>query len=224
MDAQRSTAWFDERSGRITASRICDVMAFTPGEGVWKSGPRKGQAKVAVPLKARTDYIHQLAAERLTGNAKRSARAPAMDWGTEWEPIARQEYENQTGVLAEPCFFVRHPVHDFIGASADFLVGREGGGEMKCPYDQEVHLETLLQGMPKEHVQQVQCGMWVTGRKWWDFVSYHPTYPPHLRLYVQRIDRDDEFIAQIEAACLSLNDEVEAIVKSQLEKASGPRN
>lgn len=212
MDKQRTTEWFEARSGCITASRMCDVMAFSVGEGFYKSGPRKGQPKIAKPLKARTDYIHQLAAERITGCAKAQVRANAMEWGRQWEPVARSEYENKTGTLSEEVFFITHRLYPFIGASADFLVAKEGGGEIKCPFDQEVHLQTIVAGLPAEHIEQIQGGLWVTERKWWDFVSFHPAFPPHLQLYVQRVLRDDAYIAKLEAACLSLNDEVEAIV------------
>lgn len=220
MDLQRTDAWFEARTGRITASRMCDVMAFTVGEGFYKSGPRKGQPKIATPLKARTDYIHQLAAERITGIAKSSARSGSMEWGKQWEPVARSEYENRRGVLAQEVFFILHPVHDFIGASADFLADPDGGGEIKCPFDQEVHLATLECGLPSDHIEQIQGGLWVTGRQWWDFVSFHPAFPPHLQLYVQRVPRDDSYIEKLEAACLSLNDEVNTIVQRHMEQAA----
>lgn len=214
--AQRSEWWFGARAGRITASRMHDVMAFTAGEGEWKSGPRKGQKKVATPLKARTDYALQLAAERITGVTKEGLRAAALAWGTEWEPVARAEYEKATGVLIAEATFTLHPEHNFIGASPDFTVDDVGGGEIKCPFDQEVHLETLEQGLPKQHIEQIQGGLWVTGRKWWDFVSFHPHFPEHLRLYVQRIPRDDAYIATLAAACLSLNDEINELVRKHL--------
>lgn len=220
MDAQRTEWWFAERAGRITASRMCDVMAFSPGEGVWKSGPRKGQQKVAQPLKARTDYAQQLAAERITGNAKNSVRAAPMEWGKQWEPVALAEYENRTGVLTTPATFMLHPEHNFIGASPDFLVATDGGGEIKCPHDQEVHLQTLECGLPSEHIEQIQGGLWVTGRQYWDFVSFSPAFPQHLQLYVQRVPRDDTYIATLAEACLSLNAEVEAIVQRHMEKAT----
>jgi hypothetical protein len=213
MEAQRSEAWRQSRAGRITASRMCDVMAFSEvGDGVYKSGPRKGQPRVAEPLKARTDYIRQLAAERITGNAKAEVRANALEWGKEWEPVAWQCYEERTGLLVTPASFVIHPQFDFIGASADAFIGSDGGGESKCPYDQEVHLATIITGLPEEHIEQIQGCMWVTGRQWWDFISFHPYYPEPLRLYVQRVKRDDAYIANLEAACLSLNTEVESIV------------
>ena len=213
MEAQRSEAWFQARAGRITASRMCDVMAFSAvGDGVYKSGPRKGQPRIAEPLKARTDYVKQLTAERITGHAKAEVKASALDWGKQWEPVAWQQYEERTGLIVTAAPFVVHPQYDFIGASADAFIGDDGGGESKCPFDQEVHLATLIDGLPSEHIEQIQGCMWVTCRQWWDFISFHPAFPGDLCLYIQRVKRDDAYIAQLESACLSLNAEVESIV------------
>lgn len=217
MDLQRTQDWFAQRAGRITASRIGDVLAFSAG-GVYLSGKRKGQPKEVKPLKARIDYIHQLAAERITGRAKNQIRADALEWGKEWEPVAKNAYEEQTGVLVRDVGFILHSTYDFIGASADFLVGDDGGGEIKCPKDQEVHLATWETGLPPEHIEQIQGGLWITERTWWDFISFHPYFPPKRRLYIQRVPRDDQYIAQMEAACLSLESEVRAIVKKHMEE------
>lgn len=218
MDEQRSERWFADRAGRITASRICDVMAFSPS-GEYKSGKRKGQPKEVRPLKSRIDYIHQLAAERLTGHAKSQVSAAALEWGRDWEPIAQQAYEEVTGTLVSATGFIIHPSHGFIGASPDFLVGTDGGGEIKCPKDQEVHLATLETGLPSEHVEQIQGGLWVTGRQWWDFVSFHPHFPAGRHIYIQRVIRDDAYIATMEAACLSLEAEVRRIVSKYSQQA-----
>lgn len=213
---QRTEEWFDARAGRITASRMCDVMAFSEG-GVYLSGKRKGQPKEVRPLKARTDYIHQLAAERLTNKPRKQVKAWALQWGREVEPAAVAAYEAETGYIVERSGFIVHPAYDFIGASPDFTVGDEGGGEIKCPESSEVHLATLVSGLPQEHIEQIQGGLWVTHREWWDFISYHPDFPAALRLYVQRVDRDESYIAKLADACLSLEAEVQAIV-SQLQQ------
>lgn len=217
MIDQRSEEWFAERAGKITASRMHDVMAFSKGEGVFKSGPRAGQPRGGEPLKARTDYAHQLAAERITGRPRKQIKAAALQWGQDVEPAAVAAYQAETGEIVELCGFITHPAHDFIGASPDFFVGTDGGGEVKCPESTEVHLTTLLCGLPPEHIEQIQGGLWVTGRKWWDFVSYNPEFPADLRIYIQRVERDDKYIAQLETHCLSLQAEVEAIL-SQLQQ------
>ena len=214
MIDQRSEAWFAERAGKITASRMHDVMLPRDREP-FKSGPRKGQPKP--PPKALTDYAYQLAAERLTGRPRKQIRASALQWGQDVEPAAVAAYQAETGEIVELCGFIAHPEHDFIGASPDFLVGADGGGEIKSPESSEVHLETLLVGLPPEHIEQIQGGLWVTGRQWWDFVSFHPDFPDDLRTYIQRVPRDDKYIAQLETACLQMEADVQEIL-SQLNK------
>lgn len=213
---QRSEEWFDARAGKITASMMHVVMQERE-RGQFKSGPRKGQDKPQ--LKAITDYAHQLAAERLTGLPRKQVRGAALDWGREVEPAAIMAYQAETGLLVESCGFIQHPLYDFIGASPDFLAGLIGGGEVKSPESSEVHLETLLTGLPDEHIEQIQGGLWVTERQWWDFISYHPAFPPHLRLYIQRVPRDDAYIARLESACLEMEADVQRILTTIQKKA-----
>lgn len=217
MIEQRSDDWFAARAGKITASRMHDVMTERE-RGEFKTGPRKGQPKPQ-PL-ALVNYAHQLAAERLTGKPRKQVKAAALAWGQTVEPAAVAAYQAETGVIVELAEFTLHPVHDFIGASPDFLVGDDGGGEIKSPESSEVHLQTLLTGLPPEHIEQIQGGLWVTGRQWWDFVSYHPDFGPDLRLYIQRVPRDDEYIAGLEEACLLMEADVQAIVAAALAKAA----
>ncbi len=209
MIEQRTEEWFDARAGRITASMM-NVVMLERDRAPFKSGPRKGQPKA--PPKALTDYAHQLAAERLTKRPRKQARGAALDWGREMEAAAVAAYQAETGEIVTEAGFILHPAYDFIGASPDFLVGDDGGGEIKSPESSEVHLETLLTGLPSEHVEQIQGGLWVTGRKWWDFVSFHPDFSPRLRLYVQRVLRDDPYIQKLEAACLEMEADVQAIL------------
>lgn len=217
MSEQRTEEWFAERAGRITASRMHDVMVERE-RGAFKSGPRKGQPRPQP--KALTDYVHQLAAERLTGQPKNQANGAALNWGREVEPAAVAAYQAETGAIVELCGFVSHPKHDFIGASPDFLVDSDGGGEIKCPKDQEVHLQTLITGLPAEHIEQIQGGLWVTGRQWWDFVSFHPAFPEPFRIYIQRVTRDDDYIERLESACLLLEADVQEILSQLQQKAA----
>lgn len=217
MSEQRSPEWFAERAGLITASQM-HTVALPRERGVFKSGPRKGLQKPQP--KALDDYAHQLAAERLTGKPRRQIKAAALQWGNDIEPAAVAAYQAETGVIVELGGFVRHPAHSFIGASPDFLVGADGGGEIKSPESSEVHLATLLNGLPAEHVEQIQGGLWVTARRWWDFVSFHPDFPPEHRLYVQRVERDDEFIARLEDACLALEADVCGILEQIARRAA----
>jgi hypothetical protein len=217
MDEQRSQEWFDARAGRNTATMM-SVVVLERERGEFKSGPRKGM--VRPPPKAIADYAHQLAAERLTQKPRKQIKAYALDWGREVEPAAVAAYQAETGYIVTPCGFIPHTAYVFIGASPDFLVGDDGGGEVKSPESSEVHLETLLTGLPAEHIEQIQGGLWVTHRKWWDFISFHPDFPPHLRLYVQRVPRDDAYIARLEAACLEMEADVQSILSTIQQKVA----
>lgn len=214
---QRSDAWFAERAGRITASRMADVMTERE-RGEFKSGPRKGQVKPQP--KNLTDYAYQLAAERLTGLPRKQVKAAALAWGREVEPAAMAAYQAETGFIVEACGFFVHPELDFVGASPDFLVGLDGGGEIKSPESAEVHLETLLTGLPSEHIAQIQAGLWVTGRQWWDFVSYHPSFTEQHRLYIQRVKRDEAYIEGMASACQLMEQDVQNIINELNRKAA----
>jgi hypothetical protein len=204
---QGTAAWFAERAGKITASVLNDIVDVElDAEAVFKSGPRKGQRK---PLPAYyLGAIRRIAAERITGRARKQIEAAPLQWGKDVEPVARAAYEARRGVLVERCGFVVHPTYPFIGASPDFLVGAVGGGEIKCPESQDVHLATLDEGLPQEHVNQIQGNLFVTGREWWDFISFHPHFPAPLNLYVQRVQRDKEYIARIESRCIEAESRV----------------
>ena len=183
---QRTDAWLQARVGKVTASQFKHVLAKT----------QKG-----LPTAARTTYLWQQVIERLTGQPAPVARTIAMQWGTDQEPAALQAYSEAHLVSIETVGFVQHPTLA-VGCSPDGLVTEDmaatGLVEIKCPYNSAVHLETWLNGMPEEHMAQVQGQMWLTGRQWCDFVSFDPRMPADLQLYVQRVQRNPEFIAGLE--------------------------
>ena len=179
---QGSDAWKLLRLGKVTASRVSDVIAMT------KSGYSASRA----------NYMAQLIAERLTGTVAESYTNAAMQHGTETEPEARAAYEFYQGVSVTEIAFVPHPSIDQAGCSPDGLVDADGLVEIKAPQT-ATHLETLLgQAVPGKYEAQMQFQMACTGRKWCDFVSYDPRMPEHMRLFVQRVNRDDRAIKQIE--------------------------
>lgn len=200
MTVQQNTAeWLALRAGKFTASRFCDLLAFAKGNGR--------------PLKARTDYIGETVAELLTGQTRDQVRAKPIDWGHDVEAAARAAYEAETGVLVETTGFHVHGALPFVGCSPDFLAGTDGMGQIKCPYNPANHIETIRNGIPDEHIAQVQGEMWVTGRKWSDFVSYDPRMPPHRRLYIKRVHADTDYHKQLEAAAVSAWVEVQEILE-----------
>lgn len=203
---QNTQEWREARAGKITASRMADVLAF---------GKRDGK-----PLKARQDYIGDIIAEILTGEPKDQVRAKPLDWGHDVEEAARAAYEAETGVIVVTTGFMTHPLIPYIGCSPDGLIDATGQVQIKCPNNPAVHIATLRDGMPEEHVPQVQAEMYVTGRDWSDFISYDPRMPEHLRLYRQRIPRDDKYIAMLADACATLWAEVQVMLKFLNERAA----
>jgi putative phage-type endonuclease len=179
---QGSDEWKALRCGKVTASRVADVVAKT------KTGYSASRA----------NYLAQLIAERLTGTPAETYTNAAMQHGTETEPEARDAYSFYHGVTVEQVAFVPHPKIDQAGASPDGLVGDDGLVEIKCPQT-ATHLETLLgQAVPAKYADQMQFQMACTGRQWCDFVSYDPRMPEHMRLFVRRVPRDDERINHLE--------------------------
>jgi len=182
MTEQGSTEWFAERCGKVTASRVADIIAKT------KSGPSASRA----------NYLAQLVAERLTGDVAESFTNAAMVHGTETEPEARAAYEFRRDVSVLQVGFVPHPSIAESGASPDGLVGEDGLIEIKCP-NTATHIDTLLSGtVPSKYLTQMQWQMACTGRAWCDFASFDPRMPEEMRLFVKRVSRDDQHIHELE--------------------------
>ena len=201
-DTQRDADWYAARLGKATASRFKDAIATKKQTEKQKKDNLPGD-----PMQAQLDYLTELVVERLTQQPIQRFQNAAMTWGTEQEPAARAAYERITGRIVEETGFVAHDTL-MAGCSPDGLVDWDGLIEKKCPWNTANHIETLLNGMPAEHIPQVQGQMWITGREWCDFVSYDPRMPAELQLHVQRIQRDEAFIADLERRVTSFLAEV----------------
>jgi putative phage-type endonuclease len=178
---QKTEEWFAARLGKVTASRVADVLAKI------KSGESA----------SRKNYKMELVVQRLTGKAGESFTNAAMEWGTEQEPFARMAYEAHTGTFVKEDGFVDHPTIEGFGCSPDGIVG-EGLIEIKCPNTAN-HIETVLENKaPSKYIPQMQCQMACTGAKWCDFVSFDPRVPEDLQLFVVRVERDQEYIDSME--------------------------
>ena len=196
MIEQGSPEWLAMRMGKLTASRMADVLATT------KSGPSA----------TRNNYLAQLVAERLTGEAAESFNSAAMAWGTEHEPLARAEYEITNNVTVEQTPFFDHPLIAMCGASPDGLVGSNGLVEIKCP-NTATHIEYLLgKKVPPKYIPQMALQLACTGRKWCDFVSYDPRMSDELKLFIVRYEPTDEYIEMIEKESLLFLLEVESTI------------
>ena len=194
---QGSSEWFYQRLGKVTASRVADVIAKT------KTGYST----------SRDNYMAQLVVERLTFTKTESYTNAAMQWGTDQEPFARAAYEAAQGVMVEEVGFVRHPTIEWAGASPDGLVGDDGCIEIKCPNTLTM-IETLLsQKVPGKYFTQMQFQLACTGRKWCDYVVFDPRMPAKAQLFVARVGRDNEYIAEIEAEIVKFLAEVDSQVQ-----------
>lgn len=195
MIAQGTPEWFAQRLGKVTASRVADVIAKT------KSGYST----------SRENYCVELALERITGARQESYTNSFMEWGTATEPLARAAYEAHTGFIVEEVAMIPHPTIPMAGASPDGLA-EEGQIEIKCP-TQATHAKTLLSKKPDgKYITQMQWQMACTGREWCDFVSFDPRFPQHLQLFVTRVMRDNEMIAELEKEVISFLAEVQTMV------------
>lgn len=201
MIEQGSAEWFAQRCGKVTASRIADVMART------KSGWGA----------SRGNYKAQLISERITGKVADSFSNAAMQWGTDMEPEARNAYEARYLCNVDIAPFVEHPSISGAGASPDGYVGDKGLIEIKCP-NTSTHLDTLLKGkIPQKYILQMQWQMDCTDREWCDFVSYDPRVGSKLSLFVKRVDRDNKAIDEIRSAVVDFICEIDEQV-SELRK------
>lgn len=194
---QGSPEWHALRCGKVTASRVADVIAKT--KTGWGA--------------SRANYAAELIAERLTGVAAEGFTNAAMQWGTDQEPNARIAYEFMEDVTVEQVAFVVHPTIEDAGASPDGLVGQDGMVEFKCP-NTATHIDTLInQAIPAKYVTQMMWQMACTGRQWCDFVSYDPRLPESMQMFVKRVHRDNDVILDLEKEVVRfLENEVEVKV------------
>ncbi len=157
---QQSTEWFKVKAGMPSASDFDKIITST-------GSPSKQQQK----------YIYQLAGEKITGIRAESYQSLAMQRGIELEGEARQLYAFINDVEVKQVGFCLSDDKS-CACSPDGLVGDDGGLEIKCP-TLPVQVEYLLQNeLPVDYYQQVQGCLYVTGRKWWDFMSYYPSLKP----------------------------------------------
>jgi hypothetical protein len=177
---QGSPEWLQARLGIPSASSYAKLVTTT--------GRASAQA---------TAYINQLVAERITGEPTFFQVTDPMQRGMDLEPQARTAYEMETGNLVIQVGFLMHDTLQ-AGASPDGLIGENGGLEIKCP-SAHTHVEYLRDGdLPIKYFQQVQGCLWISGRDWWDFMSYHPKMEP----LIVRVFRDEEFIKALECAVI----------------------
>jgi len=195
--AQGTPEWLAARAGRVTASKIPDVMAKI----------KTGEAAT------RRDYRAQIIAEILTGQPQGDTFTnEAMRWGTEQEPFARAAYEMASGFMVDQVGFVLHPTIERAGASPDGIVDMDGLVEIKCPKT-ATHIQYRLdKSVPTQYQPQMLWQMACTGAAWCDFVSFDPRLPDDLQLFVVRFNRDQARIDAMEAEVVAFLAEVDETI------------
>lgn len=184
---QGSREWLALRLGIPTASRFSEIITPT-----------------GKPSASADGYMHELLAERLIGQPMDSAESGFMQRGSQMEAEAVAWYELQRDVDVERVGFCLHE-HGAFGCSPDALVADDGGLEIKCPSAPN-HIGYMLEGFPKKYMPQVQGCMWITGRAWWDCLSYNPELPTAL----VRIHRDEEYIDRLSEAVTAFSERLDA--------------
>lgn len=203
---QRSDEWFAARLGKLTASRMADVMART--KTGWGA--------------SRANYMAELLCERLTGCAADRFTNAAMQWGTDMEPQAQAAYEFMTGNAVEEVGFVDHPTVSMSGASPDGLVGNDGLVEIKCP-NTATHIETLLgETIPQKYRTQMLWQIACTGREWCDFASFDPRLPGDMQLWICRVMPEPGEIDDMENAAAEFLSELDAKIAALTERYGAP--
>ena len=193
---QRSSEWFALRLGKVTASRLGDVLART------KTGYSA----------SRENYMAELVIERLTGSSVERFQSLAMRRGTELEPQARAAYAFMTGATVAEVGFIPHPQIANSGASPDAAVGGDGLLEIKC-CEAAAHLEILLgAATPAKYYAQCQWQLACCQSAWCDLTFFSPVYPPGMDLHIRRIERDSAFIENAETEVVKFLAELEAKV------------
>lgn len=180
---QGSEAWFNARLGIPTGSRFKDILTGT------------GKASTSADK-----YMNELLAEMVAGKALDSFKSDWMERGNELEAEAADSYSFLKDVDLQEVGFVLHK-DKIAGASPDRIIGDDGLLEIKCPAP-HTHIEYLLKNkMDTAYIPQVQGQLWITGRKWCDWFSYHPDMPS----VCVRVERDEAYIKKLEDAIIGFN-------------------
>ena len=204
-----------ERVGGLSAQQALYVAAIREGKSPeeaavaaeYKTKPRMTEAVQraiqGLPIgdfsMEAKKYAFTLAIERISGKPLNEGfETWQMKRGHELEPMARARHEEEAGVIAETAGFITTDDACF-GASADSLIGSDGGSEYKCLISPDSLMPVLLDGDITDYMDQIQGCMWITARKWWHYGLYCPALANiKLDFYWRHIERDDDYIEALE--------------------------
>lgn len=200
---QGSAEWHESRCKRFTSSEIwrlmTDVTRQMTDQELTDPGRSKNKTTItdlSLLSEGAITYVYEKVAEELTGlPAKPDMRSDATDWGNEWEGEARKMYERVFKVKIEQVGNII--IGKRTSGSPDGLIGDDGGIEIKCPYIMSNHVENLLisnaialKEAHKEWYWQIQDLLYITNRKWWDWLSFHPYFEGAKKMHVVRVYRN----------------------------------
>lgn len=211
FENSEETDWLKERLGNITGSQFGKFVVQTRD----KTGYKLSTGKVA------KDLIYKIAWERLlkegnisNGLGRLSINSQSMQHGNDYEGMAIAKYQEVTGkeVVYEQKYIAKT---EWIGGTPDGFIGEEGLIEVKCPFNGGNHLQTLLTGeiYNNDYVYQMQGYLWITGRKWCDFVTYDPDLIDELQLSITRVERNEAIIEGIAQVVELVIEKIKEIIK-----------
>lgn len=194
---QGTQEWLDIRLGKITASRVVDIVQGTKGKY----------------LASRKNYMAEIACEILTDKGSDNFVSGAMQWGTDTEPLARSAYEAISGNMVYEVGFIDNDQIKGLGASPDGLIDDNGCIEIKCP-NTATHIETLTgKAIDRKYQYQMQTVMLCGNRAWCDFISYDPRLPDNMSIFIKRFNRDEVMVKEIEAECIKFIAELDEMLE-----------
>lgn len=195
---QGSEEWLQARLGKVTASRVVDIMPSV------KTGRYNASRK---------NYMAEKVIEILTGKPIDNYVSTAMDWGTETEPLARSAYELETGNMVEEVGFIEHPTMKNFGASPDGIISETLVLEIKCP-NTATHLNLLTGGkIKRDYMYQMEAVMMCCDANRSHYVDYDPRLPDNLSYILFAFTYDPDRRKEIEYEVNKFNDELDEMLK-----------
>lgn len=205
--ARKKVGELDERQSQYVALRLVGTPEKAAAEAAgYKIVPKSdiitralNGEKVGDYSDAAKDYAFRLAIERISGEPlDEGFETWSMRRGHDLEPEARMEHEAKTGLFVKRAGFVTTD-DGLFGASADGLIGDDGGSEYKCFLAPDKLRAILLENDITDVREQAQGCMWLCGRKWWHVGLYCPALSPVGKQFTMfEVQRDEEFIEKME--------------------------
>jgi hypothetical protein len=196
---QGTGAWFNDRTGKLTASRLSAARAFlkqTKEEKEKNKPPREAAERRKLKI--------EILCERMTDNIVSKYVTAEMQWGIDQEPIAKEFVTAKTGWTIRDLPFIDHPTIDNCGASPDGYIEEENALiEVKCPSSATM-VSWLLAAqedklwVPDEHVDQmILQSACMGGIPVW-FAAFDPRLPDNQKLLLRKFTPTDEEILKAE--------------------------